>query len=160
MTEELTAEERYTVELLSGRLAGAGCLGKLLRLYDAALAQAEAAEAACQQTQGCHVSWVVRGDRAETALAEATALLELTEKAHIQAHATAQRYFDILAEARAALSEAMTSAGNNPHWKGWERLTAALSRTPAPAAKVEPVLCHPTDPCAHGITGPCSRCQP
>lgn len=22
-----------------------------------------------------------------------------------------------------------------------------------------PVLCHPTDPCRHGITGPCSRCQ-
>lgn len=32
-------------------------------------------------------------------------------------------------------------------------------RAEATAEEPAPVLCHPTDPCAHGITGPCSKCQ-
>lgn len=37
----------------------------------------------------------------------------------------------------------------------------SLVRIRAEAAGApEPVLCHPTDPCVHGITGPCSKCQP
>ncbi len=78
--------------------------------------------------------WLLRAGRRENKLVHAL------DAALARAKAAEQS----LAEARTALNEAMTSAGNNPHWKGWEKLVSALSRTPAPAA--DPVQLIPDSP--------------
>lgn len=45
-----------------------------------------------------------------------------------------------------------------PRWPTAEEVTAkALAE--GNFIPSSPVLCHPTDPCVHGITGPCSKCQ-
>jgi len=110
MTEELTAEERaYWADHSDGEVS------KLLRLYDAALARAEAAEkelAATDRllTDQCSKKW-----GAESALAEATALL-----------------LRIKAWADSPLGEA-----KEPWVCLHNALDAHLPRTPAPAAKAE-----------------------
>ncbi len=78
------------------------------------------------------------------------------------AHAKESLHGKLAAESRLAKATALLE-----RHEGWpvapelRRDTRAFlstpGATPAPAASV---LCHPTDPCAHGITGPCSRCQP
>jgi hypothetical protein len=117
MTEELTAEER--VSLATDWPPHYGTLAKLLRLYDAALARAEAAEkelAATDRllTDQCSKKW-----GAESALAEATALL-----------------LRIKAWADSPLGEA-----KEPWVCLHNALDAHLPRTPAPAAKAEPECC-------------------
>ncbi len=212
MTEELTAEERATLDRECS-----GLLAKLLRLYDAALARAENWERQWDMLKVQHDEALARAEelqhccdracqsrsqlnRLDTSVEKALAFLDKT-RAEIEAGkpepssalcllwlstcAVEQR--NVLDErqtvsccqaamsAESALTEAMAllvriekyAREDRASTGKFTRLARALDetrewlklRTPAPAAKAEPVLCHPTDPCAHGITGPCSRCQ-
>ncbi len=98
--EELTAEEREWLDSICDESTI-----KLLRLYDAALARADKAE---QNMNAIGESWRKPCERAESALAEATALL----------------------------GEAGNCMGLDAV-DMCERISAFLSRTPAPAAKAE-----------------------
>ncbi len=132
MSEELTAEEREYLDAYSS-----GTDAKLLRLYDAALARAEAAERGEKDAvKACDDNWVTH-QRVVAA-----------EKAHAEAHADAQRYYRAKASAESSLAEATAllercESGAVFPLPSQDRqlyadLRAFLSATPAQAA--EPTL--------------------
>jgi hypothetical protein len=142
--ETLTAEERDSLEC-----SPYGETTKLLRLYDAALARAEAAD------DHAFASSCAR-DSAESRLAEATALLEHVEQVLLQAvrPQTAAMVRDFLsgstpAPAASLLHQAYTGSPEQ------ERLLAAMG-TPAHAADSE---CHPAY-CEHLKTAPAAESEP
>ncbi len=127
MKEERTAEERaYLADHSEGEVS------KLLHLYDAALARAEAAEKgekdAVQRAQW-DLDWRIEAEQAtkaaESALAEATALLERCRD--VEALRVLKDYFE------ARYSEP-TGCNQVPPELAF---TPALSRTPAPSATFE-----------------------
>lgn len=103
--------------------------------------------------------WMKAAKAAEKRLAEATALLWTVT----DARRTNQEDYTAWDEsARTFLSSAPSPAAGTPEqqFQEWAETHPDNPERRAPAPAAEPVLCHPTDPCVHGITGPCSRCQP
>ncbi len=140
--ETLTAEERYQMDHAGGFADAPWChtIRKLLRLYDAALARAEAAE---RKLNDPSLSSVIRDKlAAESALAETEAnyadLLAHRNELQDQADSAESR----LAEATALLEECMAEDLRNPVY---HNVRTFLSSTQAPAAAwdirgKEPVL--------------------